>query len=256
MANKIITKEEAQNRSYLVHNNKFIIYSINRIEYGSYGKKGTYLDLKCKVCNHRNLVKSYNHLNEKTGCVSCSGKSKWTLEKVRTKSKEIHNDKFIIHNIQIKNIGNKTASYIDSECKICKNRSIVDVGAHINQRIGCGGACKRGGSRESYIEFLKNNSSQANRICTLYFLKFTHKITNEEFYKVGITFKKISERFRDRLYKKYIIEECQVIKTTNLKAVLEEDDFLGKFSKYKYLPEVRFKGWTECFSKEIVNEFK
>jgi hypothetical protein len=257
---KKLTLGEVQSRSDKIHNNKFIIHSIETKEYGNCGYKRAYIDVECKDCGFRKLTELSNHTNGRNGCMRCSY-NMYTLEYVRKESVLVHGELFKIYDIKmLKMNGDKkrSRSYVDLECNICGFRSLVLVHNHINKKIGCGGNfCKYQVNRKIQIKILKNNPDLANQFYTLYFLKFIHKITDEQFYKVGITKHSIKRRFSGKLYSDYIIKECQVVKGTHLWAVEQEDDFINKYyDKYSYVPRKKIRGWTECFRINISNEFK
>ena len=65
---------------------------------------------------------------------------KWTVSKVQEESDKIHN-KFIIHNVIRKPVGNKgvKATYIGIECKKCGHKNVVHLGSHINKKTDCKG---------------------------------------------------------------------------------------------------------------------
>jgi hypothetical protein len=67
------------------------------------------------------------------------GKLKWTKEKVQEKSNNIHNNKFIIHDVVMKEYGKqgRKQSYMDLECTICGHQDFVVVDSHINRKSGC-----------------------------------------------------------------------------------------------------------------------
>ena len=64
-------------------------------------------------------------------------KLKWTKELVQEKSNEIHNNGFIIHNIEVKGIGRFKRSYINTICKNCGYINNILIDNHINKKIGC-----------------------------------------------------------------------------------------------------------------------
>ena len=60
-------------------------------------------------------------------------------------------------------------------------------------------------------------------------------------------------RFYGKYSGGYNIGKVSIVKTTLLKAKIEEHKFLLNFSNFKYIPNVKFGGHTECFRKEILN---
>lgn len=87
--------------------------------------------------------------------------------------------------------------------------------------------------------------------CTLYLVELSND--NEKFIKIGITTNRIYQRFHENPYKLKIhyqfnsnIEEC----------LKQEQKILKDYSKYKYNPEISFKGYTECLEFNILDQIK
>jgi ribosomal protein S27E len=247
MGSKHWTIETIRERSKELHNNKFIIYSIKST--GKFKNKVRKIDIECNDCGYRRWSTISNHISHKIGCASCSGMIPWTLKKVQEESNKIHNNKFNIKSIFIKD----GSTNISIECIDCNHNFNTTAFRHIKLQSGCTGKCRMIYDRESQILNLKSNLILANQSCNLYFLKFTHKTTNEQFYKVGKTFKNINHRFRGKQYSTYIIDIISVIKATHLWVAIEENKFITNFKQYRYIPKNKFGGYTECFSKDIYN---
>jgi hypothetical protein len=78
--------------------------------------------------------------------------------------------------------------------------------------------------------------------CKVYLLKFSSN--DEEFYKVGITRQRLSERTRRIPYN---LIESKVIETTFYEAYKIEKKLKQKIKSQKYRPKIKFNGWSECF---------
>ena len=230
-----------------VHNERYD-YSLIK----EYKNNSIKVPIKCKI--HGVFYQtSSSHLSG-NGCPKCIGRGSWTLDRFQKESDLIHNFNFIIISSEIKEYGSGFKKmYFDIKCIFCGHRFWSTVGNHISKKQGCLG-CKIGGRRIDQINFLKHNSTKANEPYKLYFLKFTHNITNEQFYKVGKTSKSINDRFRYSEYKNYNIEIISIIEGTHLWVAEQEDEFIIKFNEYLYEPEIKFSGHTECFRKEIYNK--
>ena len=81
----------------------------------------------------------------------------------------------------------------------------------------------------------------------LYFYRIWNNC--EEFYKVGITTTK-KRVINGNYYNTELISEVNM---SLYDAWKEEQEFLKKFKTYKYVPNYKFGGYTECFKKEIYN---
>jgi hypothetical protein len=251
--NNILIRKESKR----VHGDIFIIGNIERKEYGNQGCKMSYINLKCKICNYENLMAIKSHIHKKIGCKQCS-KNMWTLKKAQDESNRIHNNNFILYSLERKEYGSQgqKTCHIDIKCKSCGDRKITTINNHISKSHGCSGKCQSVINRTFQINTLREDMKLADQLYKLYFLKFTHKLTNEQFYKVGKTKKTINYRFKDKQYNNYIIEECQVVESTHLWVAEQEDLFINKYyNKYGYKPIDKFGGHTECFNLEVINEF-
>lgn len=78
--------------------------------------------------------------------------------------------------------------------------------------------------------------------CKVYLLKFSSN--DEEFYKIGITRQRLSERTRRIPYN---LIESKVIETTFYEAYKIEKELKQKIKSQKYRPKIKFNGWSECF---------
>jgi hypothetical protein len=79
----------------------------------------------------------------------------------------------------------------------------------------------------------------------------------EEFYKIGKTFHKIINRFlKDRtLINNYQYEILQIFESDDGKYISTlEDSLLKENKENKYLPKIKFGGYSECFSKININK--
>lgn len=97
-----------------------------------------------------------------------------------------------------------------------------------------------------YGWYTPKNAVDANNICYLYTIKLT---SNEEtFYKIGITDNLIRRHNRIHNESGYNVEIIESIISTKYDCNLLEKLLLkNKQRKSKYIPEIKFIGWTECF---------
>lgn len=107
-----------------------------------------------------------------------------------------------------------------------------------------------GFTKEKYIKICNGRKS------FLYLLKF--KKDKEEFYKIGITVRSIKERFYGNNYK---IEEVFIKKDFASKIFDMEKELHKQYKVFKYLPKIKFNGYTECYNiklpiKEIIKKYE
>lgn len=122
---------------------------------------------------------------------------------------------------------------------------------HINQKAGCPECNKaRGWSKSDWLAFSKEKQ------CIFYIIEcYSEK---EHFIKAGITSTTIEKRFqsiREMPYNYNIILKlnCSAEESWNY-----EQDHSKKYKEHRYIPEIDFKGKTECYNinilKELINE--
>lgn len=101
-----------------------------------------------------------------------------------------------------------------------------------------------GFSRKDYIKLAKGKKA------TLYIIKCFND--NEEFYKVGITLVGVKKRFQNTNRLPYSYKIIHQYEGTAGDIWDVEKDILRRFNSEKYVPSIRFPGFTECFSKGMV----
>lgn len=79
---------------------------------------------------------------------------------------------------------------------------------------------------------------------------------NEFFIKIGRTYNSISQRFSGKkMPYNYVILKSysftSLISCSNFEKQLHK-----KYKKYSYKPLINFKGYTECFDKNLLNKIK
>jgi hypothetical protein len=73
--------------------------------------------------------------------------------------------------------------------------------------------------------------------------------TQEVFYKIGRTFKKVEKRFNDKKTMPYNYEILKIIEDTGKNVCKLEKTLHKILKKYKYEPLIKFDGMHECFFK-------
>ena len=165
------------------------------------------------------------------------------------KLRKIHNDKYKYLNI-IDYENNRTILKIE-----CPIHGIFEQKAH-EHLSGCG--CRKCSDFDkkgtwSYSEWERNGkSSKYFDSFKVYILKCWNN--NEEFYKIGKTFKTVENRFA---YKNCMPYNYSIIKIIigNAKYICELEHFLKISNKNNlYTPKIKFVGMTECFKELNIRE--
>lgn len=199
---------------------------------GNYSDKGSYIEVKSKYGNHLSrrdgLIKNYPLTIQ-----SAINKTEYFINQ----AKEIHGDKY---------------TYKDFKYTLCENKSIICCSIHGNfeqnpkshlDGKGCYKCGREAGSfkRSDFIIRAKGKE------CTFYNIRLFND--NEEFYKIGITKNKITERFEDKTLMPYSYEIIQEIKGEAGEIFDLELKNKRLLKDFKYTPKIKFSGHTECFSQ-------
>lgn len=213
---------------------------IDVIEYAR--RKGTSaFRVRCQIDGHEWLAKK-NEL-KKHGCAKCANKLRLTIEDVVFRTSEL-----------LPNISILSKEYVNSEsllrcgCDICGN--IWDTKwAYLSQKCGCPECGKRnnGWNKSSWIKKAKMSSRYSG--FKVYILKCYNE--DEEFYKVGITFLNVKERYTNKKSMPYNYEVVKTIESDDGIYIWELEKKIHTYNKeFIYSPKINFDGaYVECFSK-------
>lgn len=241
------------NKAKELHGNK---YDYSLVEY-----KDIHTKVKI-ICKKHGLFeqRTNNHLLgincSKCMIKECALKRRSTIEKFIEKANKVHNNKYKYENT----IYLLKADVIDIECPIHGNfKQRADN--HL-QGKGCD-KCKNnltskrnkenpmGWDKSSWFKKASNNKDFKS--FKVYIIKCWNK--NEEFYKIGRTFRSIEKRFYGRAmpynYKIVQVFEFEELTEENCNECFDLETRLKQENKkYKYLPQIDFNGRHECF-KEV-----
>lgn len=242
----MLTKEYIQEEFNFIYDGKFMVQGINE-KYCEFLKSNIiFINVKCNDCEHEWTSELKQFTKRKNHCVGCAGWV-WTLKRAKEHSKQVHEDRFIIYDYFILRNKYTSIGYLNIKCKVCNTLAKVIAKEHLTEGHGCNDPfCRSQARMTGEIKCLENNPNLANEKCKLYFLKFTHRVTYEEFYKVGKTKQSIDYRF-SKEKKVYDIEVMKIIESTHLWAAQEEREFIDIYRDYQYIPNDKFGGYTECF---------
>ena len=180
---------------------------------------------------------------QKPAAINAINKTEYFINQAR----EIHGDKYDYSKVNY--INNKTKVIIISKY----GEFLQTPGSHL-AGDGCPILAKerlnhvRGWSLSSWEQ-----ASQKSKNFTsykLYFIKCWDE--NESFYKIGITFTDIKNRFKYKHHLPYNYKILKILESKNAKEIFElEKYYKYTYKNYKYIPIKNFGGKQECFSVEI-----
>lgn len=227
-------------KSKIIHKDK---YSYNKV---NYVKSSMKVEIFCKTHNEYFYQVPSSHLSG-NGCPKCAGRC-YNFQDFLNKVNKVHNNKYIYKEFEYKTGKEK----IEIFCKI-HGIFYQRINSHCDGR-GCS-KCKHEVIRkiqskkpngwgieswEKHAEMSKNFDG-----FKVYILRCWSE--EEEFYKIGRTFKKIEERFNSKKVMPYNYEIVKMINGTAKEIFDLELKLKQECKNFKYLPKIKFAGIQECF---------
>lgn len=231
------SKEYFVNRANIVHNYKY--------DYTTtvYLKDNEKVELLCKV-HGKFKIKANTHLNG-VGCKKCgnlkiSDSKTYSIQDFKKLCNKKHNN---FYNYEYTNY---TGSLNKVRIVCPTHGNFEQIAAHHLQGNGCQKCAleSKGYGRNDFIKTAKG------RDCTLYLLRCFNE--SEEFYKIGITSLSVEKRYSRKLSIPYNYEILSTVSGDAGHIWDLEKKNLRTFKNFKYLPKIKFKGFSECVKKENI----
>ena len=220
-----------------IHGDK---YDYSLVEYR--GNKG-YITIICRYHRTKFKQKPNSHLSG-GGCPDCGNTKKGVSQRTSQsefikRAKKVHGNRYDLSKAKYVNNHTKVEiSCFEHGSFLIKPMNFLDRA----QGCPCCGKARSGWSRSRYI---KLTNSYNNGLSSLYILKCIGK--DEEFYKIGITSKKITERFSGKNMPYKYMELRHVNSEAHI--VWDMEKSLHRILRdHRYQPKIKFSGQTECFS--------
>ena len=197
-------------------------------------------------------IEPRNHLKP-AGCFGCarvitgSKNIKYLeLKDIIGDFRKAHGDRYDYSNITMPKVGALKTS--DKLPVICKSHGVFLQSLRLpTAGHGCPQCNFMGFSRSS---FLNHCFDFDKTVVKVYLLEFQGN--NERFYKIGMTTKTVKERFRKKKQRGgYTLKEIFVVSLPPNKAWDTENNIKKMYRSYKYTPDKRFHGETECFNSSL-----
>ena len=211
---------------------------------GVYTGVANFILLKCE-CGWDYEQGAGNLLAGTKGCPVCgnSGNRNQTTETFIEKAERLHGELYTY----------KKTVYVSAITKVTITCPIHgDFTQTPHNHLSCKSGCPKCGKRQrwSYSEWEKaGRKSKYFTGFKLYVVRCYDVDTQEEFYKIGKTYREIGIRFYDIPYEYEVI----AVKEGSARFVSEaEKDLHQQLKDYKYTPTKRFNGASECFSALIM----
>jgi hypothetical protein len=193
--------------------------------------------------------KAYSHLDGKN-CLKCSIEDRGLgFEGFLEKSIQKHGDRYDYSNVDYSHINTPVEIVCSTHGSFWQKPSVHFNGSNCPK---CSIEVRAEKQHWNYLERCRLNPEMGESIGCIYLLKMTHE--EESFLKLGISsnHKKRLARYREE---NIDFEVITLKEMKNIAAAILERDILAaiKQAGFKYLPQVEFKGYTECSTLEAEN---
>jgi hypothetical protein len=184
------------------------------------------------------------HTFNKAGCPKCSNKRKGAYHKKDTnwfvqEAVKIHGLKYSYQKVAYHRYHDKVEIICPTHGSFCQT-----PGAHIFQKQGCPTCSYQdyegGYGKQRFV----SHPEIKDRPAMLYVIKCTGN--DERFIKIGITQHSLDHRFRKTNTIPYAYETVDIVSGTLYQMFKYEQNLKRLFKAYKYKPQLKFNGHTEC----------
>ena len=239
---KKYTEEMFLTKANNLYGNRFDYSNLNYID------SETEVSITCLEHQTEFIQKPKNHLRS-VGFKQCSYSKRFdgtrdTLQSFISKANKIHKNKYDYSKFNY--VNSKTNGTII--CNTCSTEWLCKPNNHLSNQTGCPNCSENSIYTKEY--YLKNNIP--NHECYLYLITFVSE--KESFIKIGITkHNDINQRFKDSVYKQYK-RGINIFYATDFFNAYELEQFIiNKYKKQSYIPLEVFKGRTECFNLNVID---
>ena len=220
----------------------------------AYSKMRKKIIISCKRHGDFEMLPS-SHINQKQGCKECKRFSRLnnrrlTTEQFIEKAKQIHGDTYDYSLVEYKN--NKTKVKI-----ICSIHGVFEQEANSHLQgfncLKCGVVSREKKMKNrprgwSYKKWEKSGLKSKNfDSFKVYIIKCWNE--NEEFYKIGKTFRNLKNRFYTKTLLPYNYSVVKIFEGGAEEMSKLEKELSKENKEYSYLPQIKFHGMKECFKK-------
>jgi endogenous inhibitor of DNA gyrase (YacG/DUF329 family) len=240
---KSLTQEEYINKALKVHNSK---YDYTKTIYTA---AHAYVTITCPI--HGDFEqKAYSHTNSKQGCPTCAG-SVVTQEDFITACSKIHNNFYDYSKTIYKKAHDKVTitcpthgdfdqkAYVHKQghkCPKCGKETVKEK-ARVRPNVWSYSGWKEAGNLSEYFQGF-----------SLYIVECWNN--SEHFIKIGKTFTSTERRFiKGSLPYSWKLLHQEVGSADYISTI--ECLLHNKFSQDKYIPQIKFNGYNECYSLSI-----
>jgi Zn finger protein HypA/HybF involved in hydrogenase expression len=236
---------------------------IRLVDGQKYTDAKTKLEFECLKCGSI-YEATWDDVHSKRGCPYCRG-----MRVNHTNSIFNLRPDLVKYFKDIKDSKNRTigsSNIVNLVCPSCSYEKTMSPSDLVNRGFSCNNCnpdyrVTRSNEVYSSIQADRNKVKWKNKTTYLYVISMFKN--DEYFYKIGIGHKGANKRFSDRVNVAYDFEILYEEKMSLYDGIKVEHILHDSFEEYSYLPKIKFKGYTECFSeidldkiKMIINDYK
>lgn len=222
-----------------------------------------FLKFNCLKCGSV-FEATWDDIHSNRGCAYCKGKRVNETNSIYSLRPDLV--KFFKNKDDSKNRTCGSDKKIIVRCPLCEFEKLMSPSDLTKRGFSCN-KCNpdfgitRTNEVYSVIQANRNKAKWSDKFTKLYIVKMFDEF--EYFYKIGIGVKGAKKRFADKCDIKYDYEIICEYDFTLYDGIKIEHILHDYFHIYKYKPNIKFKGYTECFSeinldkiKLIIDEYK
>jgi cytochrome c2 len=202
-----------------------------------YTKSDAKITIICPA--HGPFEQTANSHVQGSGCRVCGGNTPLNQTTFLARAREAHGDRYDYSQVVYQGYEAK----VKLSCPV-HGAFMQRARAHL-ETIGCPKCGREQAQQKQRLHWIEQAEG---KISSLYLLRLF--ADEEEFYKVGITFRSVGKRFASAAsLASYQYEVLALHQSTNAARVYDwEQSILESFAHLRYTPKYRFDGETECFS--------
>lgn len=236
------TQDEFIQEANRIHNHRYDYSSV------VYVNNKTKIDILCPKHGVFSQLPA-THTRSKGGCKKCANEQhagqyhkKDTLWFINTAT-QVHGNKYDYCRVEYHRYHDK----VEIVCPI-HGSFFQTAGSHIHNKSGCP-TCSRKDYEGGYGRTrFDRHPELKDKDALLYVIRVSSE--NEEFIKIGITQKTVHARFNINNRLPYKYEELYTERGKLYDLFLKEQHIKKQFKQHKYVPSIKFNGYSECFVEE------
>lgn len=211
---------------------------------GSFTKYHAPVKVLCEI--HGEFITTANNACVESCCALCNKEIR-RVESVKqfiSDAEKIHGDAYDYSNVADQYVTNRTK--VNVLCKRHNEYFLTTRNKHIDSESGCPICAKDRTNRWTVAALEKDLDFYKSQECSVYLLRLERN--GETFHKIGISRDmKVRLSLLQKELPDYLIEVVCENRSNTYDSLVKEKQFHKRLRKFRYTPDIKFGGYTECF---------